>query len=234
MWQADDALGYVLHTMPYRGSSLICDVFSEEYGRVRLLALSARGPTSRFRGIFQTFSLLKFSARGRNELRTVSQATCIKSLVGLQSIPLFCAYYMHELLRLLLPLEEPSPQLFAVYAQTLDTLTTCDTQNVAPCLRQFEKTLLEVCGYGLNFTMEARTSKRIEADHYYQFYVSEGFVSCAKSPSSFLGEHVMAIAAEQWYTDPVAHAAKIIFRRAICDCLQGRTLASRALLKSFL
>jgi DNA repair protein RecO (recombination protein O) len=234
MWQADDAVGYVLHTMPYRGSSLICDVLTKDFGRIRLLALSARGPKSRFRGIFQTFSLIKFSARGRSELRKVSQADCIHSIVDLQSIPLFCAYYMNECIRLLLPAEEPTPALFDVYAQSLEAFAHADGQAVMPYLRLFEKTLLEICGYGINFATEARTHAPIDSEQSYQFYPDEGFVLSGLGPASLSGKTILAIAQHQWTEPAIAQQAKIIFRRAMAVCLQGRALASRDLLKSFL
>ena len=46
---------FVIHTRPFRNTSLLVDVFCEEYGRLRLVARSARGPKSRYRGLLQPF-----------------------------------------------------------------------------------------------------------------------------------------------------------------------------------
>ena len=84
MLQLEDELAYVIHTIPYRNSSLICDVLTEYHGRVKLLVFSARGPKSKFRGVFRTFSLLKISAKGKTELKKVTQADSVNSLIHLK------------------------------------------------------------------------------------------------------------------------------------------------------
>jgi len=233
MWQIDDEAAYVLHTLPYRGSSLICDVFTQNYGRVKLLALSARGPKSRFRGVFRTFNLLKISARGKTELRKVHQAYCVNSVINLQSVPLFCGYYIHELLRYCLPIEEPAPELFALYQQTLAQLYEGNQSSIELILRSFEKKLLEHCGYGIDFEREAITAEPIMLESQYQFILGEGFVQKPPGPLAIPGEAVVKIGQDIWDDKSLAKYAKFIFRQAIADCLQGRTLVSRELLKSF-
>lgn len=234
MWQMDDEPAYVLHTLPYRGSSLICDVFTQNHGRVKLLALSARGPKSRFRNVFRTFNLLRVSARGKTELRKVHQATCVHSIIDLQSIPLFCGYYIHELLRYCLPLEEPAPDLFANYELTLQELCVGHSQTIEIALRRFEKKLLEHCGYGIDFTKEAITRAPIQANAHYKFILGEGFVAKVAADSQTIpGDILLKIDQDQWAEGDLAGYAKFIFRQAIAECLQGRTLMSRELLKSF-
>jgi DNA repair protein RecO (recombination protein O) len=233
MWQIDDESAYVLHTLPYRGSSLICDVFTKNHGRVKLLALSARGPKSRFRGVFRTFNLLKISARGKTELRKVSQAYCVNSVIYLQSIPLFCGYYIHELLRHCLPVEEPAPELFSLYEQTLARLCQGDPSSIELILRQFEKKLLEHCGYGIDFEKEAITGEDIDPQVHYQFILGEGFIALSASAQTIPGEVLIRIGQDIWGDGELLTYAKFIFRQAIADCLQGKSLMSRELLKSF-
>lgn len=234
MWQIDDEQAYVLHTMPYRGSSLICDVLTQNHGRVKLLALSARGPKSRFRGVFRTFNLLKVSARGKTELRKVHQAYCVNSVIDLQSIPLFCGYYLHELLRYCLPLEESAPDLFGLYQATLAVLCEGNAAAIECALRRFEKNLLEHAGYGINFTQEAMTGDAIDPQAHYQFILSEGFVYKPQASNTIPGSALIKIAQDQWSDQQLAAYAKFIFRQAIADCLQGKQLMSRQLLKSFI
>lgn len=44
---------FVLHRRPYSESSLILDVFSEEYGRITLMAKGARSKRSNLKGALQ-------------------------------------------------------------------------------------------------------------------------------------------------------------------------------------
>ena len=233
VWQIDDESAYVLHTLPYRGSSLIGEVLTENHGRVKLLALSARGPKSRFRGVFRTFSLLKISARGRSELRKVSQATCINSIIDLPSIAMFCGYYMHELMRYCLPLEEPATALFLTYQSILQQLATASQMELEQYLRQFEKILLEHCGYGIDFQHDAKTGATIDENLHYQFIVGEGFIEQANGNALIPGYIVQKIFLSEWNHE-VANYAKFIFRQAIGQYLHGKTLVTRDLLKSFL
>ena len=54
--------GFVLHSYPYKETSLIVEVFSRRFGRVGLLARGARRPRSAMRGV-----LLAFHFRGRTK-----------------------------------------------------------------------------------------------------------------------------------------------------------------------
>ena len=45
----DDQAGYVLHTYPYRETSVIVEAFTAEHGRVGLVARGAKRPRSELR-----------------------------------------------------------------------------------------------------------------------------------------------------------------------------------------
>ena len=50
---------YILHTRPYRDTSLLIDAFTESHGRISLIAKGARGirgKKSRFRGVVKLIS----------------------------------------------------------------------------------------------------------------------------------------------------------------------------------
>jgi DNA repair protein RecO (recombination protein O) len=234
MWQIDDESAYVLHTLPFQGSSLICEVFTQNQGRVKLLALSARGPKSRFRGVFRTFNLLKINARGNTELRKVTAAYCLRSIVDLQAIPLLCGYYLHELLRYCLPLEEPAQDLFLLYENTLEVLCQGNKTFIEKSLRQFEKKILEHCGYGIDFEKEAITQAPIDPTAQYEFILKEGFILKNQGHQTIPGEAILKIGQGDLSDQTHSSYAKGIFRQAIAECLQGKKMMSRELLKSFL
>ncbi|WP_276520347.1 DNA repair protein RecO [Burkholderia multivorans] len=47
---------FVLHSYPYRETSLIVDVLTRDHGRLALVAKGAKRPHSALRGVLQTFS----------------------------------------------------------------------------------------------------------------------------------------------------------------------------------
>ena len=65
---------FVLHSYPYKETSLIVDMFSRDYGRVALVAKGAKRPHSTLRGVLQTFQPLSVSWSGKTEVRTLTGA----------------------------------------------------------------------------------------------------------------------------------------------------------------
>ena len=57
---------FVLHSRPYRETSLLLDIFSESQGRLTLLAKGVRSKRSMLKGVLQPFTplLMKWSGRG--------------------------------------------------------------------------------------------------------------------------------------------------------------------------
>ena len=72
--RADHEPGYVLHTYPYKETSLIVEAFTRRYGRVALLARGARRPRSAMRGILLAFHPLRLGWSGSAELSNLMQA----------------------------------------------------------------------------------------------------------------------------------------------------------------
>src|SRR3569833_789997 len=59
-----DQPGFVLHSYPYKETSLIINVFSRDHGRVALIAKGAKRPHSKLRGVLQTFQPLSVGWSG--------------------------------------------------------------------------------------------------------------------------------------------------------------------------
>jgi DNA repair protein RecO (recombination protein O) len=69
-----DQPGFVLHSYPYKETSLIVDVFSRDHGRIALVAKGAKRPHSKLRGVLQTFQPLSVGWSGKAEVRTLTAA----------------------------------------------------------------------------------------------------------------------------------------------------------------
>ncbi len=136
---------YILHTRPYRETSLILEVFTLGYGRAGLVARGVRRPQSPLRGILNPFQPLRLSWTGKGELATLGQAEQGGVSAELRGDAVMAGFYVHELLLNLLQRHDPHPQLFGHYATLLASLA--EGQPVEKLLRVFELELLrEICG----------------------------------------------------------------------------------------
>lgn len=232
MQRIDLTPAYVLHTRPFRNTSLIVDFFCEEYGRVTAVARSARGPKSRYKGQLQPFSRMLISWSGSRELKTLGQMELNSAPLYLHDQALFCGFYLNELLLKMTQREDPFPQLFELYHRTLVALA--GHTQIESSLRLFEKRLLEVLGYGLPLTHEAKTGQPIVADQYYRFVIDQGLFhmpteSVGDDVSVFFGADLISISKESFSDVGVLTAAKRLLRPVLTAMLAGRTINSREL-----
>lgn len=226
---------YILHTRPYRDSSLLIDAFTASQGRISLIAKAARGihsKNSRFKGLLQAFVPLSLSWRGKTELLNLLNAEPSGLfLPPLTGQLLICGLYLNELLIRLLYRYDPHPSLFQAYQTALTTLP----QNPNIVLRLFEKRLLAELGYALHLNQDNQTQQPILPDQYYQFIPSQGLFICLNTSltnksSLFSGASLLAIYYEQWTTPDQLLDAKRLFRFALHHLLEGKSIRSRELL----
>src|SRR5580765_4362018 len=118
--------GFVLHTYPYKETSLIVEAFTRRHGRVGLLARGARRPRSAMRGVLLAFHPLRLGWSGSAELANLMQAEWGGALQPLAGRGLMCGFYLNELILRLLPREDPHETLFDVYAEALARLSAGD------------------------------------------------------------------------------------------------------------
>lgn len=142
---------FVLHTYPFKETSLVVELFSRDFGRVAAVAKGARRPRSAMRGMLQSFQPLLAAWSGKNELRNLHSLEWGEGLLLLQGQALMCGFYMNELLLRLLPREDAHEALFDYYAQTLRALSgiQASSPDTAITLRRFELKMLQEMGYAV-------------------------------------------------------------------------------------
>ena len=89
--------GYVLHSRPYRDSSMLVEYFSRDRGRVSLVAKGAKGRKTRggsVAALLQPFTRLACSWSGRSELRTLVACESLATALPLAGTRLFSALYV--------------------------------------------------------------------------------------------------------------------------------------------
>lgn len=141
---------YILHSQPYRDTSLLLDVFTRHYGRVSVLAKGAKRPYTQWRASsFQTFQTLSMSFTHKTEVKTLLDAEWVGGIPMLQGASLISGYYMNEWLRRGLARDDVHEGLFDAYQHSLADLSLSPVAEHAAVLRGFEFNLLGELGFGL-------------------------------------------------------------------------------------
>ncbi|MFZ5574413.1 MAG: DNA repair protein RecO [Pseudomonadota bacterium] len=223
--------GFVLHTYPFKETSVVAEVFTRAHGRVALIARGARRPASSLRGLMQPFTPLLLSWFGKHDLKTLHAAEWQGGLVAPQGRGLMCGFYLNELLLRMLARGDPHETLYERYAETL-ALLAAERDDFERILRRFEKNLLADIGYGATFDVEAGSHAPIEAHLRYVFQPERGAVRETSQPGCPVSGRTLLDLAADRFDDPVTLAeAKVLMRSLINHTLGAKPLYTRQLLR---
>ncbi|AXQ30219.1 DNA repair protein RecO [Solimonas sp. K1W22B-7] len=212
---------WLLSAKPYSETSLLLEAFSERHGRVGLVAKGARGPKSRTRALLQPLRPLLLSWTQRGELAAMTGVEANGLVPELTGERLFYGWYLNELLLRLLHRQDPHPDAWRAYVETLAALPGPEAEFA---LRLFEKRLLADIGYGLDFP------EHIDPALSYGYSEAEGFVPDVRGPCS--GRALLALRDEQpagegeWRTE-----LRRLMRERVRRQLGGRELETAKLLR---
>ena len=225
------ARGFLLHSRPYRETSLIATFMTDTDGRIDLIVRSARGGRNKKSQPILPFCLYELSWVGRGELKHLQLFETLDSAIELSGSSLFCAFYLNELLYRLLPKHEPEHVLLRAYSLALQQLANAD--EFEPVLREFELTLLEVLGYGLDFLKDI-SGAPLERGCRYLFVPESGLsrVTTGRAVSQAIvseAEFFTAIVQRDFSSAEVRQLAKVVLRAALAVCLGSKPLRSREL-----
>lgn len=223
---------YVLYLRPYRETSALVEAFTQDYGRVGLVAKGVRQQRSKIRGLLQPFCPLLLTWVGRGDLVTLTGAEAAARKPAFMGEGLICAFYLNELLLRLLSRRDPFETLFLVYAHSL--LSLANPRQRQQVLRLFERDLLTHLGYEPLLKYEADTHQPIEADRWYSYQWEKGprrFQSEELGGMKLSGRTLLGLAQGQ-LTDPVSlREAKYLLRWLLSPYLGNKPLKSQDLLK---
>lgn len=228
----DDERAFVLHTYPYRETSLIVEAFTERAGRIGIVARGAKRPRSELRGVLHAFQPLALSWAGSGELKTLIRAEWRGGMPLPTGAALLCGFYLNELLLKLLAREDAHPRLWSQYAAALVELTA-DARPAAQAvvLRRFELRLLAELGYGLALGHDVQTGAPVDAAERYHYAYDRGPQHVAAEPRGrwpvIRGATLIALATEQYPDADVAAEAKRLMRGILDHYLEERHIFSR-------
>ena len=227
---------YVLHSRPWRETSIIADLFTLNQGRVSVIVHGARKPQGKQpakRALVQPFTPLMVSFTGRGELRTSVQFDGAGPPLAIVGNSLYSGLYVNELLLNLLASDDPHPNLFAYYQALLNELM--DNPVIEQCLRPFEVHLMDELGYHMVLDKDYITGKVVVSDASYQLHPLQGV--CLKQivhgerdeAPSISGKVLLQLAAGQYTDRECLNVAKYMARANLDQLLGGKPLQSRNL-----
>lgn len=218
---------FVLHRQAYSNTSLLVDVFTEDYGRFRLIAKGVRNAKSPRKALLQPFVPIIISWSGKSDLKTLTAIELNTAWVidSFRGNTLFNGMYVNELLMKLLYPSDPHPEVYALYQQTLQTLSLSSEQAFS--LRLFEFQLLEMLGYSLGLdTLALATSP----EQWYTYHHEHGLIAAAptaSSPHHVQAKYLQSLVQAQPCDAHGLQQLKQFMRYALLNRLEGKTIQSR-------
>ena len=227
---------YVLHRRPYRETSFLVELLTQEYGRLTVLAKGVRQAKSPSSGLLQPFQRLLVSWAGRGDLVTLTESELAGDVSRLEGDRLFAGFYLNELLMALLERFDPHPAIYAAYGAAMSSLQADKLDERV--LRSFEKKMLEELGYGLLRQSDVALKETLKPDKYYRFVPEQGFIlselgeEMKSKANLFSGKSLRAIADEDWRETETLRDAKRLTRFLLAPLLGSKIIHSRQLFLS--
>lgn len=187
---------FVLHTRPWRETSLIVELLTLDHGRVGVVARGLNTPKRHpLKAALQPLQYIRVDYLPRGELARMIQAEAIDNAPELTGDCLMAAFYVNELLLKLTPRNDAAPALFELYGRVRGDLI--DPARLAWNLRRFERDLLDALGVGLPWDQTAE-GESVEAQLRYRLDPEVGPVpDLRRAGDSISGQALLALAADR-------------------------------------
>lgn len=161
---------FLLGSTPWRESSLRIEVFSRDYGRVSMIARSARKRQSELRGILVPFIPISLSWYGQNDVRILHRARWLGGWQQPTGTALISALYINELVLKLTAYHDEDTHLFNALNQVMQALA--NNTHISSALRVFEWQLLCRMGFAPD-TKQDINRQAIEDNKLYSIYAEQ-------------------------------------------------------------
>lgn len=215
---------YVLHSRPYRETSLLLECLTRDHGRIGVVARGVRGARTRLRRAeLEPLQPLLLDLLQRGELATLAGVEPAGRAHALHGDAVLAGLYLNELVVRLTGRDDPFPQLYAAYAQTLARLA--GGEPLAWTLRRFERDLLDAIGYALPLREDAHSGAALDPQGSYLYQVGDGAVACVPgSPHCLRGADLLALADDRMPDAQALRTLRDMMREVIRFHLGGGEL----------
>ena len=226
----------VLHLVPYRESSVIVRFLTESAGKISGIYRGVRGNKRKSKAVVQPLYSGVVEYLGKPDLFTISnfEANRYPALTGQG---LYSGLYVAELLVKVLGEGQGEEQLLEETVRVIKDLET--NTGLASKLRRFEFRLMEILGYGVDFTCEAVVHEAIDPKRTYLYVDQVGFVR-ERTDVALYGAKLGAIpgsmlkqfACGDFSDEAGGVIAKRISTISLSSLMGNKTLSSRKIFRS--
>lgn len=229
--------GYVLHRIDRVNKTLQLALWHRDEGVLR--AISSRRMTPEQLRHIRLFQHLQFSAAPARHPCVIQGCTAVAKALCLQGLSLYIGWYLNELTYRLLMERALPAALFMLYEQQLRWLADWDgdEESMAVWLRIYELNLLTYCGAAPDFNHD-RYGDLIQADRYYDFSVTDGFVAIDSDSRHTLtpilsGRHLLELS-QQIYSTQALQIWRYVHKCILRAQLKGQPIHSEQLIKRYM
>jgi DNA repair protein RecO (recombination protein O) len=238
----------VLHARRWRESSLLVELFTQDHGRVGVIARGTQGPKRQpLRAALQPLQTIQVDYLQRGELATLMQAEAVDGPPRLAGDALLAALYLAELTLRLVPRNDAATTLFQRFGEALRGLGGSpgalhggagQTAALAWTLRRYERDLIDALGYALPLDLDV-DGERIDPAARYTIDPEHGPRRCASITSAsadqsrISGAALLALARDTQPADDLLREQRIALRAVIAFHLGTRGLRSWGLMGEF-
>jgi len=210
----------------------VLDLFTREQGRIAVVAKGAKRPYSQLRAVLLPFQRIqvtlskpgKTADGGSAEVVTLRAAEWAGGLTLPVGAALFSGYYLNELLLKLLARQDPQPQLFDAYADTLPRLHAQEDAQSQAALRAFELRLLLELGLLPDLSLSTITQAPLDEGRTYMLSAEAGVLPHAGDAAAFSAAHLIQLQAA------LLHGSSAALQYACAFCLTPLRQSLRSLL----
>lgn len=229
-FRVNEQPAFILHSYPYKETSLIVEVFSRDYGRIALIAKGAKRPHSQLRNSLQTFQPLIIGWSGKSDMPILTSAEWVGGMLPLEKSALLCGFYLNELLIKFLLRKEAHPKLFNSYVLTLNELAHQSTAAIV--LRQFELSLLRESGLIGDLSYCSYTKSSVLSESTYVIDPSVGIrpLTSFDTIPKVSGKTLLDMHIGDYSDQTTLSQSKILMRFLLTNQLNGESLKTRQIL----
>jgi len=221
--------GFLLHSQPFKETSLLMNVFTKDNGRINMVANGAKRLNYKKRGLLQAFVPITVEWVGKRGLVTLKQVESRGYFYELKGKNLMNGLYVNELLIRFLSILDPHKLLFLEYQSLVKKLSIGNCQENT--LRLFEKSLLKYIGYEVNLKYDSNM-RLLKEGYYYDYHPEIGPILTSKKskPYLFFGKDLLDIHNNKIDSPNLLYTSKRLITLVIDFHLGNKPLRSRELL----
>ncbi len=192
---------YLIHKKPYLEKKVMAYLFTQTHG---LVATMTHWSTAK-KAHLSPFSLLACQVLIKTNISQLKKVEVKTFLPPLRGTHLFGGLYINELIYRFCETNQAHPELFHLYAQTIQALTA--NKSLDKTVRWFEFRLQELLGYGLNFECLSETN-----DDWFYFEPERGLLPSLSSQKKHIHRKQLENMHDHQFDDPDTQiASKKIF-----------------------